>query len=61
MVKYDYKCAVCDNDFEVEKSYTSKKKVKCTKCKSPKVRKVIGVIPVIFKGSDFTLSKTKSE
>ena len=62
MIRYDYRCEECCKVFEVQKeSYTDKKKEKCPNCKSLKVRKIIGSIPVIYKDNDFTLSKTKSE
>jgi putative FmdB family regulatory protein len=61
MIRYDYRCRECNNIFVIErKSYKDKKKPKCPKCKSFKVKKVIGAIPVIYKGDGFTLAN-KSE
>ncbi len=58
MPKYDYICK-CGHTFEVEKSYADNRKEKCPKCKSVKVRKIIGLSPTHFKGDGFTLSKSE--
>lgn len=61
MIRYDYICKECGKVFEVQKeSYKDIKKVKCLNCKSLKVRKIIGVTPVIYKSEGFTLAN-KSE
>ena len=57
MIRYDYKCEQCNTVFEVQQeTYKDKKKTKCPKCKSLKVRKIIGSIPVIYKSEGFTLA-----
>ena len=61
MIRYDFKCEECGAIFEVQRrSYQDKKKLKCPKCKTLKIRKIIGVTPVIYKSEGFTLAN-KSE
>lgn len=56
-MKYDYLCESCGTEFEIEKSYTDTKPVKCPECSSKKVRKRLTKPSIIFKGSGFTLAK----
>jgi putative FmdB family regulatory protein len=51
---YIYGCLECKDSFEEYKSYTSKKKTKCPKCKSKNVKKKIGVYTIIYRGDGFT-------
>lgn len=56
MVKYDYKCQVCNHVFEVESSYNDDRKPKCPECKSSKVRKIILPTSIHYRGDGFTKS-----
>ena len=45
---YDYKCAKCDNVFEIEKGMKEKPKdLKCPKCKSADVNRVFTKVRVL--------------
>lgn len=45
---YDYKCKKCKNVFEIVKGMNEVYRGGCPKCKSPKVHRVFGVIPIIW-------------
>lgn len=56
---YDYKCLSCNKGFQVDRPMKSRivsgkhSGVRCPKCKSRKVRKVIHKAEIVFKGSGF--------
>jgi putative FmdB family regulatory protein len=49
MPSYDYRCSVCDIEFEVQQSVREEKGATCTKCNSWTVDRLIS------KGGTFTL------
>lgn len=57
MPTYDMKCLSCGHEFTVSKSYDDNSKDKCPKCKKKKVRKIISVPSISFRGEGFTLGK----
>lgn len=56
MVKYDKKCGSCNHEFEVERSYTDTKPIKCPEC--GKSNRIVSVIkksfPVLYRAKGFT-------
>jgi len=38
---YEYKCCDCDNEFEKFSTYHDRDMVKCPKCHSPKIKRLI--------------------
>jgi putative FmdB family regulatory protein len=58
---YEYHCDSCDENFDVVQSFTDDPLTTCPTCGSP-VRKVFGNVGIVFKGSGFykTDSRTKS-
>jgi putative FmdB family regulatory protein len=58
---YEYHCDSCDENFDVVQSFHDDPLTACPTCGSP-VRKVFGNVGIVFKGSGFykTDSRTKS-
>jgi len=58
---YEYHCDSCDQNFDVVQSFHDDALTSCPTCGSP-VRKVFGNVGIVFKGSGFykTDSRTKS-
>jgi putative FmdB family regulatory protein len=58
---YEYHCDSCDENFDVVQSFQDDPLTTCPTCGSP-VRKVFGNVGIVFKGSGFykTDSRTKS-
>jgi putative FmdB family regulatory protein len=58
---YEYHCDSCDRNFDVVQSFHDDALTTCPTCGSP-VRKVFGNVGIVFKGSGFykTDSRTKS-
>jgi putative FmdB family regulatory protein len=58
---YEYHCDSCDENFDVVQSFQDDPLSTCPTCGSP-VRKVFGNVGIVFKGSGFykTDSRTKS-
>jgi putative FmdB family regulatory protein len=58
---YEYHCDGCDQNFDVVQSFHDDALTTCPTCGSP-VRKVFGNVGIVFKGSGFykTDSRTKS-
>lgn len=58
MPNYDYECdkssGGCGHTFEVFQKITDSLKRKCPKCKKSKLRRLLGVPSVIFKGTGWT-------
>ena len=54
MPTYDYACAKCGHQFETFQSMSDKPLTRCPKCKTGKVRRLIGSgAGIVFKGSGF--------
>ena len=62
MPTYEYECTRCDHAFEVIQSFDEKPRSRCPVCRA-KLRKVIHPVGIIFKGSGWyaTDSRTDSE
>lgn len=60
---YEYKCVACKNYFAIERSINAPivkgahPGVRCKRCRSLRVKKVISYPSIQFKGDGFTLSK----
>jgi putative FmdB family regulatory protein len=53
-MKYEYRCADCNNEYEVEKSVTDTSIQHCPECNSHRQVKKITLPNVVFKGTGFT-------
>jgi putative FmdB family regulatory protein len=60
MPKYDYKCDDCGHRFETVQSMSEAPLTTCPECKG-KIRKVISAAGVMFKGSGFYITDSKSK
>ena len=61
MPTYNYKCAECDNEFEIFQSINDDNLTDCIKCKSKKSvnRLITGGTGMIFKGDGFYITDYK--
>jgi putative FmdB family regulatory protein len=48
---YEYACARCDEEFEVEQRITEDPLKRCPSCRSPKVKRLISQTSFVLKGS----------
>lgn len=53
---YEYRCADCNNEYEIVKNIIDKEPTHCPKCKSLRQVKKISKSSIIFKGKGFTKS-----
>ncbi len=62
MPTYQYQCDACGNPLEVVQSFSDEALTVCPSCSEPKLKKVYGSVGVVFKGSGFykTDSRTSS-
>ncbi len=59
MPTYEYRCEKCDQNFDVVQSFQDDPLTKCPTCGSP-VRKVFGSVGIVFKGSGFYKTDSRS-
>lgn len=59
MPTYPYACTVCDHRFEVVQSFSDDALTVCPEC-SGRLRKVFGSVGVVFKGSGFYRTDSRS-
>ena len=59
MPTYEYRCEKCDENFDVVQSFQDDPLTKCPTCGSP-VRKVFGSVGIVFKGSGFYKTDSRS-
>ena len=59
MPTYPYACTACDHKFEVVQSFTDDALTVCPEC-SGRLRKVFGSVGVVFKGSGFYRTDSRS-
>lgn len=57
---YSYACTQCDNRFDIVQSFTDEALTTCTEC-SGKLRKLFNSVGVVFKGSGFYRTDSRSE
>lgn len=62
MPTYDYHCGGCGHEFETFQSITSAPLKKCPKCKTAKLKRLIGAgAALLFKGSGFYTTDYRSD
>ena len=59
MPTYEYRCDTCAKNFDVVQSFTDDPLSECPTCGSP-VRKVFGSVGIVFKGSGFYKTDSRS-
>ena len=59
MPTYEYRCDNCAKNFDVVQSFTDDPLTECPTCGSP-VRKVFGSVGIVFKGSGFYKTDSRS-
>ncbi|MCE7008797.1 FmdB family transcriptional regulator [Kibdelosporangium philippinense] len=59
MPTYQYACTVCDHRFEQVQAFTDPSLTVCPEC-SGKLRKLYGSVGVVFKGSGFYRTDSRS-
>lgn len=59
MPRYDYACTDCDHRFEVVQSFSDDSLTVCPECEG-KLRKVFSAVGVVFKGSGFYRTDSRS-
>ncbi|ACU98239.1 FmdB family zinc ribbon protein [Saccharomonospora viridis] len=60
MPTYQYACKECDHQFEVVQSFSDASLTDCPECQGP-LRKLYGSVGVIFKGSGFYRTDSRSD
>ncbi len=62
MPTYEYRCDVCEHQFEEMQSMKDEPLTKCPKCKKKKLRRLFGTgAGLLFKGSGFYITDYRSE
>lgn len=61
MPNYEYCCDACGHRFEVLQNLNDEPKQKCPECKKPKLRRLMGVPALIFKGTGFYVTDYKNK
>ncbi|MBA7659945.1 hypothetical protein ES703_67941 [subsurface metagenome] len=56
---YEYECSLCDFRFERKQRFDEEPVAMCPKCQG-KARRVINSVPIIFKGSGFYVTDSRS-
>jgi len=59
MPTYEYACSVCGHEFEAVQSFSDAAITECPECKG-EVRKVYSNVGVVFKGSGFYKTDSRS-
>lgn len=57
---YEYECTCCPSRFELKRSFTDDSPVSCLQC-GGKVRRIFSPLPIIFKGSGFYVTDSRSK
>jgi len=60
MPTYQYACSACVEFFEIVQSFTDDALTVCPSCSEPQLRKVYGSVGVVFKGSGFYKTDSRS-
>ena len=60
MPTYQYQCDACGNPLEVVQSFSDEALTICPSCKEPKLKKVYGSVGVVFKGTGFYKTDSRS-
>ncbi|MFT4202108.1 FmdB family zinc ribbon protein [Gordonia sp. (in: high G+C Gram-positive bacteria)] len=59
MPTYSYACTECDNKFDVVQSFSDDALTECPECKG-KLRKLFNSVGIVFKGSGFYRTDSRS-
>jgi len=59
MPTYKYRCKECDHEFEVRQRMSDEPITECPVCGS-EVRRVVGSVGIVFKGSGFYVTDNRS-
>jgi putative FmdB family regulatory protein len=59
MPTYRYRCKECGHEFEVRQRMSDNPLTECPVCKGP-VRRVVGSVGIVFKGSGFYVTDNRS-
>ncbi|MGW3482256.1 FmdB family zinc ribbon protein [Rhodococcus indonesiensis] len=59
MPTYSYACTSCDNRFDIVQSFTDDALTECNEC-SGKLRKLFNSVGIVFKGSGFYRTDSRS-
>jgi putative FmdB family regulatory protein len=60
MPTYQYVCGACQAPLEIVQSFSEDALVNCPACGTPELRKVYGSVGVVFKGSGFYRTDSRS-
>ena len=60
MPTYQYVCGACAAPLEIVQSFSDDALVECPACGAPELRKVYGSVGVVFKGSGFYRTDSRS-
>lgn len=60
MPTYQYVCGSCEEPLEIVQSFSDDALVECPSCGAPELRKVYGSVGVVFKGSGFYRTDSRS-
>lgn len=60
MPTYQYRCTTCDRELEVVQKFTDEPLTQCPQC-SGALRKVFSAVGVVFKGSGFYATDSRSK
>ena len=60
MPTYQYVCGACEAPLEIVQSFSDDALVDCPECGAPELRKVYGSVGVVFKGSGFYRTDSRS-
>ncbi len=60
MPTYQYACSACEHEFEVFQAFSESSLTHCPECNG-QLRKVYSAVGVVFKGSGFYKTDSKSE
>lgn len=60
MPTYQYVCGACEAPLEIVQSFSDDALVDCPACGAPELRKVYGSVGVVFKGSGFYRTDSRS-
>lgn len=58
---YDYQCEACGHKFEEMQSFNDPLLVKCPACSKRKLRRLLGIPSLVFKGSGFYINDYKKQ
>ncbi|MFT3944501.1 MAG: zinc ribbon domain-containing protein [Ancrocorticia sp.] len=59
MPTYSYRCTACENEFDIRQSFSDDPLTVCEEC-GGKLRKLFNSVGIIFKGSGFYRTDSKS-